>query len=86
MNDVVIYTTMLCPYCSHAKRILREHDVEFEEIDVTFEAVQRREMTARAGGRTSVPQIFFGDQHIGGCDDLFALQQSGELSTLLGRK
>ncbi len=84
MTDVVLYTTMMCPYCYRAKQLLEEKGVAYTEIDVGMDAVQRREMTARAAGRTTVPQIFIGGRHIGGCDDLYALDQAGELDRLLG--
>ena len=83
MPKVVIYTTMLCPYCHLAKDLLRRKGVAYEEIDVTGHAELRRDMVARAGGRTTVPQIFIGDRHVGGCDDLHALDRSGALDPLL---
>ena len=83
MSDVTIYTTMLCPYCYRAKGLLAEKGVAFTEIDVGMDGDRRSEMTARADGRTSVPQIFIGDTHIGGCDDLFALDSAGKLDPML---
>jgi glutaredoxin 3 len=83
MSHVTIYTTSLCPYCHMAKRLLREKGVAFDEIDVGSDAALRREMTAKAGGRTSVPQIWIGDRHVGGCDDLYALDRQGGLDPLL---
>ena len=74
---------MLCPYCHRAKRLLRAKGASFEEIDVGFHPARRAEMTERAGGRTSVPQIFIGEYHVGGCDDLHLLEQRGELDALL---
>ena len=78
-----IYTTAWCPYCSAAKGLLTEKGVDFTEIDVERTPGARAEMVKRSGGRTSVPQIFIGDRHVGGCDDLFALDQAGGLDPLL---
>lgn len=83
MHSVTIFTTLMCPYCHRAKALLREKGVEFEEIDVTMSARKRAEMSERAGGRTSVPQIWVGEVHIGGSDDLQALEDRGELDALL---
>ncbi len=82
-QEVVIYTTMYCPYCQRAKALLTGKDVAFREIAVDGDRAGREAMTKRAGGRTSVPQIFFGDRHIGGCDDLVALDRQGKLDVLL---
>ena len=81
-EDVLMYTQALCGYCSAARKLLRSKGVEFDEIDVTMDAAKRREMMEKSGRRT-VPQIFFGERHIGGYDDLAALEQSGELDNLL---
>ncbi len=83
MPPVTIYTTRFCPYCTEAKGLLRRKNVPFDEIDVSGNQAGRSAMTARAGGRTSVPQIFVGEKHVGGCDDLFALDEAGELDPLL---
>lgn len=83
MQPVTIYTTAWCPYCSAAKSLLREKGVSFHEIDVEKTAGARATMVQRAGGRTSVPQIFVGEQHVGGCDDLYALERAGDLDPLL---
>jgi glutaredoxin 3 len=83
MAQITIYTTRLCPYCFAAKRLLAEKGAAFEEIDVTFDAQTRRAMAERAGGRRSVPQIFIGEVHVGGCDDLHDLNESGGLDPLL---
>ncbi|MGD9868826.1 MAG: glutaredoxin 3 [Hyphomicrobiales bacterium] len=83
MTQITIYTTALCPYCHAAKRLLGEKGVHFQEIDVTFDPARRAEMREKSGGRTSVPQIFIDDRHIGGCDDLYAMQERGELDSLL---
>jgi glutaredoxin 3 len=81
--DIVIYTTAFCPYCLRAKALLRERGVAFEEIAVDDDPDARAIMVARAGGRRTVPQIFFGDRHIGGSDDLYALDARGELEKVL---
>lgn len=83
MQPVTIYTTAWCPYCSAAKSLLRDKGVSFNEIDVEKTAGGRATMVQRAGGRTSVPQIFVGDKHVGGCDDLYALERAGGLDPLL---
>jgi glutaredoxin 3 len=83
MSDVTIYTTALCPYCVRAKEVLRSKGISFEEIDVGRSSELRQEMTARAGGKRTVPQIFIGDRHVGGCDDLIALTRSGKLDALV---
>lgn len=83
MRPVTVYTTAWCPYCTAAKGLLRKKGVAFDEIDVEAVAGARREMVARASGRTSVPQIFVGDEHVGGSDDLHALDRAGRLDPLL---
>lgn len=83
MPPVIVYTTRTCPYCHSAKNLLRKKGVDFTEIDVTGKPDDRRAMTARAGGRTSVPQIFIGASHVGGCDDLYDLDSAGRLDPLL---
>ncbi len=83
MSKITIYTTSLCPYCFQAKRLLTQKAVEFEEIDVTGDQKRRAEMVQKAGGRTSVPQIWIGDLHVGGSDDLYALDRAGKLDALL---
>ena len=83
MPQIDIYTTMFCPFCHRAKRLLKEKGVQFEEIDVMLSPTRRHEMTERAGGRTSVPQIFIGGRHIGGCEELFALDAAGGLDPIL---
>lgn len=79
---VVIYTSGFCGYCHRARRLLERKDIAFEEIQVDRDAGHRDEMRRRSG-RRSVPQIFIGDHHVGGCDDLFALEAAGGLDTLL---
>ncbi|HEX5999887.1 MAG TPA: glutaredoxin 3 [Hyphomicrobiaceae bacterium] len=83
MKPVTIYTTRLCPYCRSAKALLAKKGVAFHEIDVTWNSSLRAEMTIKAGGRTSVPQIWIGEQHVGGCDDLYALESERKLDELL---
>jgi glutaredoxin 3 len=83
MPKVTIYTTSLCPYCHMAKELLRKKGATYDEIDVTDRAALRSEMTAKAGGRTTVPQIWIGDTHVGGCDDLYGLDREGRLDQLL---
>ncbi len=83
MPPVEIYTTPFCGYCHAAKRLLREKGAAFTEIDLAREPGRRPEMMARAGGRHTVPQIFIGDTHVGGCDDLHALDRAGRLDALL---
>ncbi len=80
---IEIYTTMLCPYCHMAKKLLQSKQLEFEEIDVTANREERQRMSKRAEGRRTVPQIFINDMAIGGCDDLTALEQTGKLEKLL---
>ncbi|KAF2991353.1 glutaredoxin 3 [Methylocystis sp. MJC1] len=83
MARIEIYTTPTCPYCIAAKRLLTQKGAAFEEISVAGDPAGRRAMSERANGRTSVPQIFIGDKHIGGCDDLYALDSEGGLDPLL---
>lgn len=83
MAKVEIYSSMLCGFCYRAKKLLKQKGVDFTEIDVMVHPKRRAEMVARSGGRTSVPQIFIDDRHIGGCDDLFALDARRKLDDLL---
>lgn len=83
LAKVEIYTKDWCGYCARAKRLLTERGAEVEDIPVDMGGDKKTEMIQRAGGRTTVPQIFIGGQHIGGCDDLFALERSGKLAELL---
>jgi glutaredoxin 3 len=83
MPKIEIYTTMLCPYCYRAKKLLAQHGADFNEIDVMMDQNRRREMIERAGGRRTVPQIFIDGKHIGGCDELYALDAAGRLAPLL---
>ncbi len=83
MPAIVIYTTPYCPYCVRAKSLLSRKGATFTEIDVAADPDRRAEMTTLSGGRRTVPQIFIGDRHIGGCDDLMALDRKGGLDPLL---
>ena len=83
MPKVEIYTKMFCPYCVRAKRLLGEKGVDFEEYDITLGGPQRAEMIQRAHGRTTVPQVFIDGTHVGGSDDLAALERAGKLDPLL---
>ncbi|MBB3772256.1 MULTISPECIES: glutaredoxin 3 [Ancylobacter] len=84
MSQIEIYTTSSCPYCHAAKDLLKRKGATFAEINVTGDPVGRSTMSTRANGRTSVPQIFIDGRHVGGCDDLYALEEAGELDGLLG--
>ncbi len=84
MNPVKIYTKATCPYCIRAKQLLDMKGVSYEEIRIDAEPARRSEMIAAANGRTTVPQIFIAGRHVGGCDDLYALDDSGRLDQMLG--
>jgi glutaredoxin 3 len=83
MKPVTIYTTRSCGYCRMAKALLARKGAAFQEVDVTFDDALRAEMIAKAGGRTTVPQIWIGERHVGGCDELYQLDEAGELDALL---
>ena len=83
MAKVEIYSKATCPYCVRAKMLLRQKGVEPEEIAVDFGGEKRQEMITRTGGRMTVPQIFINGRHVGGCDDLFELDDNGKLDDLL---
>jgi len=83
MPPIEIYTTRWCPYCYRAKALLKRKGAAFTEIDVGRERERRSEMLARSNGRYTVPQIFIGPVHVGGCDDLHALEHAGKLDALL---
>ncbi len=83
MRAVDIYTTPICPYCFAAKRLLDRKGVAYNEIDVSRDPTLRQAMVQRANGRRTVPQIFIGDTHVGGSDDLHALDHAGKLDPLL---
>jgi len=83
MQRVRMYTTPICPYCVRAKQLLKKKGVEVEEVDVFMDTDARAEMEAKSQGRKTVPQIFVGETHVGGCDDLYALDRAGKLDPLL---
>ena len=83
MARVEIYSKMFCPYCSRAKKLLADKGVEFEEYEISMDAPKRAEMIQRASGRHTVPQIFIDGRHVGGSDDLAALERDGKLDPLL---
>ncbi len=83
MAEITIYTTFLCPYCARAKALLDKKGAGYTEIDVSYDTAKREEMTRLTGGRTSVPQIWINGAHVGGCDDLYALERAGKLDPLL---
>lgn len=83
MTSVVLYTTGHCPYCIRAKSLLDKKKIIYQEIRIDLEPARMQEMIERSSGRRTVPQIFINHQHIGGFDDLWALEQSGELDKLL---
>jgi glutaredoxin 3 len=84
MPRIEIYSKFLCSYCFRAKRLLEGKGVQFEEYDISMGGEKRAEMIQRANGRTTVPQIFIDDHHVGGFDDLAALDRAGKLDPLLG--
>ncbi len=84
MANVEIYTSMLCGYCHAAKRLLKSKGIKFQETDVTLRPRARQEMLGRANGHHTVPQIFIDGEHVGGCDELYALDARGQLDAKLG--
>lgn len=83
MADIEIYSSPLCGFCYSAKKLLSKKGAEFTEINVLTDSARKQEMMARADGRHTVPQIFIDGKHIGGCDDLYALERRGALDSLL---
>ncbi|HEU0162176.1 MAG TPA: glutaredoxin 3 [Rhizomicrobium sp.] len=83
MKTVRMYTTPICPYCARAKSLFQKKGVEVQEIDIFMDADARKEMEQNTGGARTVPQIFIGDTHVGGCDDLYALEKEGKLDSIL---
>ncbi len=83
MKQVEIYTTRFCGFCVAAKRLLKQKSVDYKEIDVGAEPAKRSEMMQRANGGRTVPQIFIGGRHIGGCDELYQLERAGKLNSVL---
>ena len=86
MNDITIYTREFCGFCTRAKALLSKKGATFNEIDGTYDQEARAAMMAHSGGRNTFPQIFIGSKHIGGCDELYALDAKGGLDPLLGAK
>lgn len=83
MSNIEIYTQPWCPYCARAMRLLDDKGVAYREIDAPAGTPRREESRVRSGGRTSVPQIFIDGRHVGGCDDLLAMERAGKLDPLL---
>ena len=83
--DIVVYSTGWCPYCVRARALLERKGLPFREIKVDEDPAERETMLARSGGRRTVPQIFIGERHVGGFDELYALDKSGQLDALTGR-
>jgi glutaredoxin 3 len=83
MPEIEIYTQPWCPYCARAVRLLQSKGVAFREINAPHGTPERAEAIRRSGGRTTVPQIFIGERHVGGCDDLMALDRAGKLDPML---
>ena len=83
MSQVTIYTKPYCPFCIRALDLLEAKGVAFDEIEAAFDPAKRQEMIQRAGGRATFPQIFIGGRHIGGCDEMMALERAGKLDPLL---
>jgi len=83
MPKIKIYTTPICPYCVRAKALLKKKGADFDEVDVFMDADARQEMEDVTNGARTVPQIFIGEQHVGGCDELYALESQGQLDPLL---
>ncbi len=83
MVKIEIYSSPFCGFCHHAKRLLDKKKAAFEDINVMMDRVRKAEMVERAGGRTSVPQIFIDGHHVGGCDELYELEADGKLDTML---
>lgn len=84
MAEIEIYSKFLCPYCMRAKSLLKRKKQSYKEIDIGRSADMRQEMISRAGGRSTVPQIFIDGRHVGGCDELMALEREGRLDSMLG--
>ena len=83
MADIEIYSSPICGFCYRAKSLLNQKGTPFTEIDVLMDSGRKKEMMNRAGGRHTVPQIFINDMHVGGCDELYALDRAGDLDRLL---
>ena len=83
MAKVTVYTKIMCPYCTRAMSLLKKKGVKFEEIPAAFDKAKKQEMVQRSGGRATFPQIFINDEHVGGCDELMALERAGKLDAKL---
>ena len=83
MTDIVIYTRRFCGYCDAARRLLKRKNAPFTELDVSYDPGLRQAMVARSNGNRTLPQIFIGETHVGGCDELYDLEQAGGLDALL---
>ena len=83
MPKITIYTTPICPYCARAKSLLKKKGAAYEEIDIFMDSGAREQMERKTGGARTVPQIFIGETHVGGSDDLYALESAGKLDPLL---
>lgn len=83
MQEVKIYTRKFCGFCTAAKRLLAKKEVSFRELDATFDSSLKQRMIQESGGKVTFPQIFIGNTHVGGCDELYGLEQSGKLDKLL---
>ncbi|MBB4658794.1 glutaredoxin 3 [Parvularcula dongshanensis] len=83
MKPVTLYTKAFCPYCARAEKLLKQKGVDFTDIPAAFDREKKAEMVQRSGGRATFPQIFIGDTHVGGYDDLYALDQAGKLDPML---
>lgn len=83
MKKVIIYTTNTCPYCVRAKSLFKRKEIPYEEVNVENDESLRDAMIAKAGGRRTVPQIFIGDYHVGGCDDLYELENQGKIDSIM---
>lgn len=86
MADIEIYSSPICGFCYRAKSLLDQKGAPFKEINVLMDSGQKKEMMKRAGGRHTVPQIFINDMHVGGCDELYALDRAGTLDRLLAEE
>ncbi len=82
-KNIIIYTSSLCGFCYRAKSLLKRKNIPFEEINIDLDFYKRNEMIKKSGGKTSVPQIFFEDRHIGGCDDLYKLEEDHGLENFV---
>lgn len=83
MAAVTIYTRMMCPYCVRAVQLLKKKGVDYDEIDASFSKDKKAEMVQRANGRSTYPQIFIGQTHVGGCDEMMSLERDGKLDSML---